>query len=125
MPAGASEREMADRLCAGMEREVPTGGRSRVDCADDTRAIEIDFSQHWAASLGQALYYGRVLERRPTVVLICDDIPAGDTLALDGPFAAKCREHAFRASFGARGAADVLLCAETAETLDDCQGAGD
>ena len=118
-PAVANEAEIANRLCAGLAREVPTGGRSRADCADETRAIEIDFSHHWAASLGQALYYGRALGLRPTVVLICEDG------ALDGPFAGKCREHAFRAAYGARGAADVLLCAESAETFEDCQTGGE
>ena len=116
--ARAGEAEIADRLCAGMAREVPTGGRSRADCADGERAIEVDFSLHWAASLGQALYYGRALGLRPTVVLVCED---GDPA---GPFSAKCRERAFRAAFGARGAADVLLCSAEAETLSDCMDGG-
>lgn len=116
MPAGAAnEFEVVERLCAGMAREVATGGRSRADCADEHRAIEVDFSRHWAASVGQALYYGRALGKRPTVVLVCEE---GD---LDGPFAAKCREHAFRAAYGVRGAADVLLCPATAQTLQECQ----
>lgn len=117
--AAADESRIADRICLGMDREVPTGGRSRVDCVDDARAIEVDYSQHWAAAVGQALYYGRVLGKQPTVALICD---ADD---LDGPFAGKCREHAFRAAYGARGSVDVVLCPANAETLDDCQESGE
>lgn len=109
----ADEAAVSARLCAGMDREVPTGGRSRADCVDAKRAIEVDFSAHWAQSVGQALYYGRVLEKRPTVVLIC----------AAGAFAVNCQNHAFRAAYAAGDRADVLLCPESAASLDDCRKA--
>ncbi|MBE0498484.1 MAG: hypothetical protein IBX43_04500 [Campylobacterales bacterium] len=31
--------------------------RTRVDCLLDTYAIEVDFAQKWAESIGQSLYY--------------------------------------------------------------------
>lgn len=115
--ASAGEAEYAERLCAGMAREVATGGGSRADCADETRAIEIDFSPHWASAVGQALYYGRVLDKRPTVVLICD-------VDLENPFARSCFDHAYRASYGVRGEADVFVCPASAEAINDCRQGG-
>ena len=43
---------------------------SRVDIVTDTFAIEIDFADKWAESVGQSLYYAHVLDRKPGVLLI-------------------------------------------------------
>lgn len=43
---------------------------SRVDIVTDTFAIEIDFADKWAESVGQSLYYAHMLDRKPGVLLI-------------------------------------------------------
>lgn len=43
---------------------------SRVDIVTDTFAIEIDFADKWAESIGQSLYYAHMLDRKPGVLLI-------------------------------------------------------
>lgn len=67
----ATEREIQQRICAGLELEhtVPDGGR--VDCLSATYAIEIDWSPKWAEALGQSLYYAVETDKLPAVILIC------------------------------------------------------
>ena len=45
----------------------------RVDCVTNTHAIEFDFAPKWAESIGQALYYGEVLKKKPGIVLIVEN----------------------------------------------------
>lgn len=52
------------------EYELPD--RTRVDCLAATHAIEFDFANKWAESIGQALHYGLMTNKKPKVVLILD-----------------------------------------------------
>lgn len=44
----------------------------RIDCLTDEYAIEFDFANKWAESIGQALHYGLQSGKKPKVVLILD-----------------------------------------------------
>ena len=45
---------------------------TRVDCLTDTHAIEFDFANKWAESVGQALYYQHKTGKRGMVILILE-----------------------------------------------------
>lgn len=47
--------------------------RTRVDCLLDAYAIEVDFAQKWAESIGQSLYYASQTSRKAAVLLIMED----------------------------------------------------
>ena len=44
----------------------------RVDCITKDYAIEADFADKWAESIGQALYYGLMTDRQPGILLILE-----------------------------------------------------
>lgn len=46
---------------------------TRVDCLTDTHAVEFDFANKWAESVGQALHYGIMTGKKPMVVLILEN----------------------------------------------------
>ena len=46
---------------------------TRVDCLTDTHAVEFDFANKWAESIGQAVHYGIMTGKKPKVVLILDN----------------------------------------------------
>jgi hypothetical protein len=46
---------------------------TRVDCLTPTHAVEFDFANKWAESIGQALHYGFMTGKKPKVVLILDN----------------------------------------------------
>ena len=46
---------------------------TRVDCLTNTHAIEFDFADKWAQSLGQALHYSVMTGKKPKVILILDE----------------------------------------------------
>ena len=80
LPAlGFKEIEVQERYCAGMpiNRQLPGG--VEVDCITDEYGIEVDFTDHWAQAIGQALYYASELERRPAVILVCNEGVKADT----------------------------------------------
>lgn len=52
--------------------EVVLPDRTRCDCLTDTHAIEFDFGNKWAESIGQALYYSIQTGKRAGVVLILE-----------------------------------------------------
>lgn len=43
---------------------------ARVDIVTDTFAIEVDFGDKWAESIGQSLYYSKSLDKKPGVLLV-------------------------------------------------------
>jgi len=47
--------------------------RTRVDCLLNSYAIEVDFAQKWAESIGQSLYYASMTARKAAVLLIIED----------------------------------------------------
>jgi len=46
---------------------------TRVDCLTDTHAVEFDFANKWHESIGQALHYSVMTNKKAKVVLILDD----------------------------------------------------
>lgn len=54
-----------------MEYVLPDG--ARIDVLTKEYAVEFDFAQKWAESIGQALYYGIVTNKKPAVVLIMEN----------------------------------------------------
>ena len=46
---------------------------TRVDCLTPKYAVEFDFGNKWAESIGQSLYYGLMTDRTPAVVLIMEN----------------------------------------------------
>lgn len=65
------QRVWCNAHCGSMEVILPD--KARVDCVTKTHAIEFDFAPKWAESIGQALYYGRVLNKTPGIVLIIEN----------------------------------------------------
>ncbi len=47
--------------------------KTRVDCLLQDYAIEVDFAQKWAESIGQSLYYAVKTSRKPAILLIMED----------------------------------------------------
>ena len=52
--------------------EYELSDETRVDCLTDNYAIEFDFANKWAESIGQAVHYGLMTGKKPKVVLILD-----------------------------------------------------
>jgi len=46
---------------------------TRVDCLTNTHAVEFDFSNKWAESIGQALHYQYMTGKKAMVVLILEE----------------------------------------------------
>ena len=65
------QKVWCDAHCGTME--VVLQDKARVDCVTNTLAIEFDFAPKWAESIGQALYYGKVLNKVPGIVLIIEN----------------------------------------------------
>ena len=68
------EREYQECFCskAGGVTEYVLPDMTRVDCLTDDYAIEFDFAEKWAESIGQALYYSIMTGRKPGIVLIIE-----------------------------------------------------
>lgn len=47
--------------------------KTRIDCLTENYAVEMDFANKWAESIGQSLYYAARTEKMPGVVLIVED----------------------------------------------------
>ncbi len=58
---------------AGGVTEFRLPDLARVDCLLDQYAVEFDFSDKWAESIGQALLYANETGRHPGVVLISEN----------------------------------------------------
>ena len=68
------EKYYQERWCKANngQVEVVLPDRTRCDCLTDTHAIEFDFGNKWAESIGQALYYSIQTGKRAGVVLILE-----------------------------------------------------
>ena len=44
--------------------------KTRVDIITETHAIEVDFAEKWAESIGQSLYYGEMSGKKAGVLLV-------------------------------------------------------
>ncbi len=72
MKAGLSEAEYVRQWCTpniGKQEFVLIDG-TRVDCLTKDYAIEFDFAQKWAESIGQSLYYAKMTGKKPAVAII-------------------------------------------------------
>lgn len=70
-----AEKVYQDSWCRtqGGKTEVILFDKARVDCLTSTHAIEFDFATKWGESIGQALYYGTVTNKKPGIVLIMEN----------------------------------------------------
>ena len=72
-----NEREWCEALAPKYHAELgdkrPLWDGSRCDLITETHAIEVDWAPKWPEGVGQALYYGIVLERKPAVLLLVKD----------------------------------------------------
>lgn len=50
--------------------EVRLDDGTRVDCLTSEYAVEVEFAQKWAESIGQSLYYAERTGKKPGVLLI-------------------------------------------------------
>lgn len=63
------EKDYVNKYCSGfVEYMLPD--KTRVDCLTDEYAIEFDYAQKWAESIGQSLYYAKKTGKKPAVALI-------------------------------------------------------
>ncbi len=46
--------------------------KTRIDCLTKDYAVEFDFASKWAESVGQSLYYAKMTNKKPAVVLIME-----------------------------------------------------
>jgi hypothetical protein len=56
----------------GGEIEHVLPDKARVDCLTKEYAVEFDFANKWAESIGQALYYGIMTNRKPAIAIIIE-----------------------------------------------------
>ena len=67
------ERVYQDAWCKGKgATEVVMSDRTRIDCLTSTHAVEMDFADKWAESIGQSLGYAVMSGRRAGVALIVE-----------------------------------------------------
>ena len=69
----ATEADIQQCACEGMEQEVVTQSGARVDCLDETYAIEIEATSGWAEAIGQSLHYASETGKRAKVLFFCED----------------------------------------------------
>lgn len=69
-PEKVYQKEWCDRFHGQMEYRLEDG--TRVDCVTKNYAVEFDFANKWAESIGQCLYYGIMTNKKPAVVLIIE-----------------------------------------------------
>ena len=78
VPAFAHEHSEASyqhawcKIYGGIE-EYENKDYTRVDCLTKTNAVEFDFANKWAESIGQALHYQHMTGKRGKVVLILEN----------------------------------------------------
>lgn len=53
--------------------EYENTDKTRVDCLTKTHAVEFDFANKWAESIGQALHYQLMTNKKAKVVLILEN----------------------------------------------------
>jgi hypothetical protein len=68
----AAERDYSTKWCneAGGINEYILSDRTRVDCLTDEFAVEVDFAKKWYESVGQSLYYAKMTNKQPGIVLL-------------------------------------------------------
>jgi hypothetical protein len=78
VPTSVDEAAMTAKFCLGMRQQIEMPDGTEADCISATHAIEIEFTEKWAESLGQALHYSLWAEempgigkRRAGIILVC------------------------------------------------------
>jgi hypothetical protein len=111
-----NERTWQARYCEGMELEKHLSSGGYVDCLSSEYAIEVDWSQHWAEAIGQALYYASATGRKPGIILLCEES--------EGPVEGLCRSYVYRLESALKFVkphVQVWTCAIDRDLkLDDC-----
>ncbi len=69
------EKEYQKAWCSAHQGipEFKNADLTRTDCITNDYAIEFDFADKWAESIGQSLYYSIVNHRKPAIVLISEN----------------------------------------------------
>jgi hypothetical protein len=52
------------------ELEYRLSDTTRVDCLTSEYAVEVEYAAKWAEAIGQSLYYARMTNRKPAVLII-------------------------------------------------------
>ncbi len=60
-------------VARGGREEVRMSDNTRADIITDTHAIEVDFAEKWAESIGQSLHYAGLRKLHAGVLLILDE----------------------------------------------------
>jgi hypothetical protein len=55
--------------------EVRLEDGTRCDLVNDTYAIECEYPDKWAEAIGQSLYYGIQLNKKPAILFLIKDVP--------------------------------------------------
>jgi hypothetical protein len=74
-PVSLDELSEARRLAPKYEAEIEVRlwDDARVDLLNAEYAIEVDWAPKWAESIGQALYYAELTDRKPAILLLVKD----------------------------------------------------
>ncbi len=69
------EKEYQNNWCKANNgrTEVRLSDKTRIDCLTDTYAIEFDFANKWAESIGQSLYYANCTGKKAGIVIIMEN----------------------------------------------------
>ena len=63
------EKDYVNMYCTG-QVEYMLPDKTRIDCLTSEYAIEFDYAKKWAESIGQALYYSKMTDKKPAVAII-------------------------------------------------------
>ncbi len=64
------QKTFANRI--GGKTEIVLEDGARVDILTDEYAIEVDFANKWAESIGQSLFYALKTNKKPAILLIIE-----------------------------------------------------
>ncbi len=69
------EKEYQKHWCSlnNGQTEVILQDNTRIDCLTKDYAIEFDFANKWAESIGQSLYYAACTDKKAGIVLIMEN----------------------------------------------------
>lgn len=63
------EKDYVNEFCKG-RIEYVLSDKTRIDCLTKDYAVEFDWAQKWAESIGQSLYYAKQTGLKPAVAII-------------------------------------------------------
>ncbi len=70
----ALEKDYAKPFCESVNgiQEYVLSDKSRIDCLTKDYAVEVEFAKKWAEAIGQSVYYGLMINRKPAIAIIID-----------------------------------------------------